>query len=134
MICAIEGFAQHRSNLFLLFSESFNNALEHGLLGFSSKMKDSDNGFYQYYDLREERLAALESGEIVLAISYTPDEPTLMLTVSDSGPGFAQEVIRQQTNSSCHGRGLNLIREIAQSVQYNDIGNSVTISYSLLNR
>lgn len=134
ILCAVEGFAQHRSNLFLLLSETFNNALEHGLLGLSSNLKDSDQGFYHYYDLREQRLAALDKGKIVLAINYIPDEPTLSFTVTDSGKGFDTHSTQHIVNSSCYGRGLNLIKEIAQSVKYNDRGNEVTISYSLLNR
>jgi DNA-binding response OmpR family regulator len=134
ILCAVEGFAQHRSNLFLLLSETFNNALEHGLLGLSSNLKDSDQGFYHYYDLREQRLAALDKGKIVLAINYIPDEPTLSFTVTDSGKGFDTHATHHIVNSSCYGRGLNLIKEIAQSVKYNDRGNEVTISYSLLNR
>jgi hypothetical protein len=134
ILCAVEGFAQHRSNLFLLLSETFNNALEHGLLGLSSNLKDSDQGFYHYYDLREQRLAALDKGKIILAINYIPDEPTLSFTVTDSGKGFDTYSTQHIVNSSCYGRGLNLIKEIAQSVKYNDRGNEVTISYSLLNR
>jgi DNA-binding response OmpR family regulator/anti-sigma regulatory factor (Ser/Thr protein kinase) len=134
ILCAVEGFAHHRSNLFLLLSETFNNALEHGLLGLSSNLKDSDQGFYHYYDLREQRLAALDKGKIVLAINYIPDEPTLSFTVTDSGKGFDTHSTQHIVNSSCYGRGLNLIKEIAQSVKYNDRGNEVTISYSLLNR
>ncbi|MDE3271190.1 ATP-binding SpoIIE family protein phosphatase [Pseudoalteromonas sp. G4] len=130
MICAIKGCSDHRSNLFLLISETFNNALEHGVLGLESSLKDSDDGFCQYYELRAERLADLTDGEIKLDISYTPDTPKISFTIADSGSGFIKTDAHDDSNF--HGRGLSLIKEIAESVNLNECGNKITVTYSLI--
>ncbi|WP_372766016.1 SpoIIE family protein phosphatase [Pseudoalteromonas sp.] len=130
MICAIKGCSDHRSNLFLLISETFNNALDHGLLGLESSLKDSDKGFCQYYELRAKRLAGLAKGEIRLELSYIPDEPKISFTITDSGSGFVMN--NRGDNSLYHGRGLSLIKEIAESVNLNELGNEVTVTYSLI--
>ncbi|MFY8349950.1 ATP-binding SpoIIE family protein phosphatase [Pseudoalteromonas sp. SSM20] len=130
MICAIKGCSDHRSNLFLLISETFNNALEHGVLGLESSLKDSDDGFCQYYELRAERLADLTDGEIKLDISYIPDNPKISFTITDSGSGFIKTDTHDDSNF--HGRGLSLIKEIAESVNLNECGNKITVTYSLI--
>lgn len=130
MICAIKGCSDHRSNLFLLISETFSNALEHGVLGLESSLKDSDDGFCHYYELRAERLADLTDGEIKLDISYIPDNPKISFTITDSGSGFIQTDTYDDSNF--YGRGLSLIKEIAESVNLNKCGNKITVTYSLI--
>lgn len=131
MICAMKGCSEHRSNLFLLISETFNNALEHGVLGLESCLKDSDEGFCEYYELRAERLAELSAGVINIDVSYLPEDPKISFTITDSGDGFAGKNIAHDDNNF-HGRGLGLIKEIAESVSQNERGNSITVTYSLL--
>lgn len=130
MICAMKGCSEHRSNLFLLISETFNNALEHGVLGLESGLKDSDEGFCQYYELRAERLSALAEGKITLDINYLPEQPKICFTITDSGDGFIKHHVNDDDNF--HGRGLGLIKEIAESVELNECGNQITVSYSLV--
>ncbi len=131
MICAMKGCSEHRSNLFLLISETFNNALEHGVLGLESCLKDSDEGFCEYYELRAERLAELSAGAINIDVSYLPEDPKISFTITDSGDGFTRKNIANDDNNF-HGRGLGLIKEIAESVSQNESGNSITVTYSLL--
>ena len=129
MICAMKGCSEHRSNLFLLISETFNNALEHGVLGLESGLKDCDEGFCQYYELRAERLSALAEGKITLDINYLPEQPKIRFTIKDSGDGFIKHHVN---DDNFHGRGLGLIKEIAESVELNECGNQITVSYSLI--
>lgn len=132
-VCALKGLSEHRSNIFLLFSETFNNALEHGVLGLDSALKSGDEGFCEYYELRAERLAVLNKGFVSILIKYDPDKKNIVFTMTDSGSGFIKHVNSgANENSASHGRGLNLINEIAHSVTTNEKGNVVTVEYNLL--
>jgi hypothetical protein len=70
MISAIEGFSEHRSSLFVLLSELYNNALDHGVLELTSTVKDGEDGFFKYYEERMEKLEALESGSVKMSASF----------------------------------------------------------------
>jgi CheY-like chemotaxis protein len=45
MITEIQGLHEHRERLFTVLAELFSNALEHGVLGLRSTLKDSPQGF-----------------------------------------------------------------------------------------
>ena len=133
MVSGIKGVDEHRSNLFLLLSEAYNNAVDHGILELDSSIKDSENGFLDYYLLREEKLANLSSGKIVIEVNYLPQPQTVEITVEDSGKGFT---VSDSDNASLHeeaehGRGNLLLLELAESVQYNETGNKIKINYQL---
>jgi two-component sensor histidine kinase len=49
----IQGLIEHRESIFLIVTELFANALEHGLLGLDSKMKQSADGFM--YSLTQQK-------------------------------------------------------------------------------
>ncbi len=49
--------------LFMILSELFNNALDHGILRLDSGIKHGVDGFDRFLQLREERLHALENGK-----------------------------------------------------------------------
>eukprot|EP00487_Bulimina_marginata_P005619 TRINITY_DN23823_c0_g1_i1.p1 TRINITY_DN23823_c0_g1~~TRINITY_DN23823_c0_g1_i1.p1 ORF type:complete len:100 (-),score=16.23 TRINITY_DN23823_c0_g1_i1:10-309(-) len=88
MITLIKGAEEHRSTLFLILSEAYNNALEHGLLDLSSSIKDSEDGLVDYYLQRDYKLNELNSGSITIDVKYIPQETMLYLTIIDSGKGF----------------------------------------------
>ena len=134
LISSIEGASEHRSNLFLLLSEAYNNAVDHGLLELDSHLKDEEDGFLLFYEQRTQRLEALESGEINLSATYEPHSKEIKLTVEDSGKGFKRgtHFCRSEDDHE-HGRGVGLMAEIAKEVTYNEIGNIITISYQLIN-
>ena len=133
MISGIIGVEEHRSNLFLLLSEAYNNAVDHGILELDSSIKDSENGFLDYYLLREEKLANLERGQISIQVCYQPEQQAIIIEVQDSGKGFVT-ADKQPTQSDVdaeHGRGNLLLTELADKVEYNEAGNHITITYML---
>ncbi|MBU2969377.1 SpoIIE family protein phosphatase [Pseudoalteromonas sp. C2R02] len=135
LVCSIEGASEHRSNLFLLLSEAYNNALDHGILGLNSKNKDTEEGFYEYYIQRAEVLAELNSGYLNFTALYQPEIQSIVFTIEDSGKGFCTEQQHNADNKAhSHGRGLGLMEEIASGVSYNDIGNKININYCLNER
>jgi CheY-like chemotaxis protein/anti-sigma regulatory factor (Ser/Thr protein kinase) len=132
MVTLIKGAKEHRSTLYLLLSEAYNNALEHGLLELSSSIKDSDDGFLDYYMQRDSLLNELTSGHIIIDVNYVPEQTSLYFTVTDSGKGFNVDAKESELdNEDYHGRGFVLLQEIASSVEYNDIGNQVKVGYQL---
>jgi len=135
LVCSIEGASEHRSNLFLLLSEAYNNALDHGILGLNSQGKDTEEGFYEYYEQRAEALSQLNSGSLDFTAFYQPDNQTVLFTIEDSGDGFCTTHRHHADNKThSHGRGLGLMDEIATSISYNDIGNKININYCLNER
>ena len=133
MLSGMKGVDEHRSNLFLLLSEAYNNAVDHGILELDSSIKDSENGFLDYYLLREEKLSALDSGELQIEISYLPSPQAIKIVVQDSGKGFelATNNVDDSQEDAEHGRGNILLTELAETVEYNQSGNEVTITYLL---
>lgn len=132
MISLIKGAEDHRSTLYLLLSEAYNNALEHGLLKLPSSIKDDEDGFIEYYMQREQRLVDLTDGSIEIKVNYVPDETSLHFTIKDSGAGFdVNAKVSSMDNENEHGRGFLLLQELATDVQYNEIGNQITIIYQL---
>ncbi|MBS3798869.1 fused response regulator/phosphatase [Pseudoalteromonas sp. BDTF-M6] len=131
LVASIPGFRAHKSALFILLSEAYNNALEHGLLALDSELKVSDVGFFEYYALRECILAELKSGHIRFDIAYQPQQRQLTLTVTDSGPGFEPARYRPPKPYQGYGCGIALLHELATTVRYNEKGNQVLITYRL---
>jgi hypothetical protein len=114
----------------LILRELITNALDHGLLGLGSELKEGLEGFDRYVQARIERLAALTTGQIQLDICQlgSPQGNQLSIGVVDSGPGF-DWANQQQANaepSLYHGRGLQLVRRLSSSVEIHGRGNQVT--------
>lgn len=57
---------------------------------------------------------------------------TAVVTVSDEGPGFDPEAVldptRPENRDRSHGRGLFLLRALADEIRYNEAGNAVTLT------
>lgn len=123
--------------LFLVLSELFNNALDHGLLGLDSSKKDIEGGFEAYLAQRARRLADLKSGHIDIALHLHMDEEhaVLDITLADTGPGFDfNHYLRamSEADDSCyHGRGIALVRQLCHEVAYSGTGNRVWARYKL---
>lgn len=116
--------------LALILSELLSNALEHGLLGLDSSLKNLPDGFEHYLDTRSERLAALREGKIQIDIRQrgSPLGNSLQIQVSDSGPGFDIGQLAppaRQGSERYHGRGLDLVRSLCDHLEFLPPGNSV---------
>jgi len=115
----------------LILRELLTNALDHGLLGLGSELKNGPDGFEHYLQVRDERLRVLNKGQVELDISQngSPEGNCLRIAVIDSGPGF--DWMRQrQTHTSeeqglYHGRGLQLVAHLCQHLEFSGRGNQV---------
>jgi serine phosphatase RsbU (regulator of sigma subunit)/anti-sigma regulatory factor (Ser/Thr protein kinase) len=129
---------QSRSGeLFVILSELYNNALDHGILRMDSRIKHSHDGLETWLLQREERLAALQHGEIRIVVAQTNEGGRLWLRMHcrDSGPGFdvASALARlahqpqAPVNEHYYGRGLALIQHMAERITFNESGNEATV-------
>jgi len=125
----------HLSSLFLITSELFNNALDHGLLKLDSTIKDLPDGFELYLGERMQRLSKLDSNAMLdLDFENLPraEGRQLKIHIKDSGTGFDyQEHLQQIENLVLtHGRGIDLVKKIAQHIEYVGLGNEVIVTYA----
>ncbi len=138
----VPGLRGQTSRLYTVLSELFANALDHGVLGLDSSLKDGSRGFADYFEERGRRLAKLEAGARVrLQFDHATDADggLLRIEVCDSGEGFdfsrqlSDDAGQPQGNlgdgRALAGRGIALIRHFCESVQYLDNGNRVEVLY-----
>jgi len=133
-IIDIQGLNAHRTELFTILSELYNNALDHGILKLDSSMKEKQDGFVQYYQEKEKRLSCAEEGLIKITISNKPEGEggCLSLTIQDSGDGFRvdKSVKSLETNIGRSGRGIPLVKSLCEELSYKGKGNIVQAKYN----
>jgi len=135
IIAKLDATCEHHSALFMILSELFNNALDHGLLQLNSVLKLQVDGFEKYLDLRDERLRALQEGKIEIEISLCTIEgkQAVKIRVMDTGSGFDyaefEHVAMEEKGSTPFGRGIALVKSIACKLQYSEQGNEVIAYY-----
>lgn len=129
----LQGFRGQRQYLHTVFSELYTNALDHGVLGLSSQLKKTAEGFAEYYRQRETRLADLKQGFINFQIRHAPCEQggELIIRLEDSGPGFdfTSSTPTLNENRGHSGRGIQLLRSVCEKVTYFAPGNIVEVVY-----
>lgn len=120
------------SELFTVLSELYNNALDHGVLELDSKLKQSDDGFFEYFTLREAKMAELVNGSVVISAEYKPDQGLLCFQIKDSGKGFEQKALTKlESMEKSYGRGISLVKELCESVEYSHNGNTVDVVFKV---
>jgi CheY-like chemotaxis protein/anti-sigma regulatory factor (Ser/Thr protein kinase) len=130
-------FSQRQcQEMFLILSELYNNALDHGVLALDSRLKHQADGFGHYLDMREERLVGLQHGSIEIELERVQESqvPYLKLRVMDSGKGFpVDSILSADISSSTRpaGRGIVLVKTMCAEVKYQGCGNEVTALYRL---
>lgn len=125
-----EGMGASAGQLFVVLSELYNNALDHGLLRMDSRLKLDPSGMEAWLDERERRMARLDAGEIEFDLEQfmEGDRPWLRIACRDSGPGFDPAAIAPgpaESGELPFGRGISLLRSLCASLQYNEAGNAV---------
>ncbi len=123
---AAQGLGPFRAQLFLILTELFSNALEHGLLRIDSSLKQDPEGFADYYVLRAARLAAMETGRIEFRCTHVPrpNGGRLTIAVHHDGLGFDSSLRLRELvdNDATSGRGVALVRSLCTALEYADGG------------
>ena len=82
--------------------------------------------------MREEKLSNLEVASIVISAEYLPDENALAIQIKDSGKGFKQQPMSKLENlEKSYGRGISLVKELCESVEYTNKGNTVDVVFKI---
>jgi serine phosphatase RsbU (regulator of sigma subunit)/anti-sigma regulatory factor (Ser/Thr protein kinase) len=137
LVTQVQALKEHQGGLFLVLSELFNNALDHGLLGLDSTTKSWVGGFEIYMQQRIDRLAKLADGAISLSFLLHQFESRAVLDISiqDSGPGFdfnkrlTDPSALSEANERVFGRGIALVNSLCEQVVYSGTGNKVWCRY-----
>ena len=137
LIKAIGALERYRSEVYTIIAELYANALEHGILGMDSMLKETPEGFAEYYAERERLLSGLDSGWLYIDIEYIGDLSAgeLILQIEDSGKGFdsaaaAREELCEENFARANGRGLELVRSLCEGLSHDPRGNYVRAVYA----
>lgn len=133
----IEGPGEHWYELFTVLTELYVNALDHGVLGLSSELKNSPEGFAHYFEEKERRLKRIDSSFIKISLKHHSTTTGGMLAISlrDSGKGFefkpwiGDDEEAAVAGNQFSGRGIKLVDDICQSLIYQENGSVVQALY-----
>jgi len=126
----------HRGQVFLIFTELFNNSLDHGILNLDSALKLEPDGFEHYFEMRHQRLANLQHGVLDIEVERLRQQnhELLRMHIKDSGNGFDyRSIIGSDVSSSTRpsGRGLALVNSLSSRIEFSGNGSEVTVYYPL---
>jgi len=140
----LEGAGEHWQSLYTILTELFVNALDHGVLELNSSLKDSAEGFSQYFNERAKRLDKLAQGEmnasenfVRISLKYFPlsHGGKMIINIKDSGSGFdIVNVLKDNSHAmvdgvQLSGRGVELVNQLCDTLEYEEQGTLVTASY-----
>lgn len=134
-IMEMEGIETERQSLFTVLTELYVNALDHGVLGLESALKSDPQGFAEYFKQREKRLSDLEQGHIIFHITLENYSGlrSIQIRIEDSGNGFDfhnQSVDVEKNHTDLSGRGIILVKDLCESLEYFGNGNIAEAIYS----
>lgn len=138
MVQQVENSEDRSGEIFMILSELFNNALDHGLLKLTSGLKQQEDGMEKYFDERSARLAQINQGQIDISLKriFREDgQAFLRIRVKDSGDGFDHQHLSKEMASHAmyHGRGIPLLLRICSSVHFIGNGSEVVVELNLFN-
>ena len=83
-------------------------------------MKEEPDGFNYYFKERDKRLSKLTAADFIelqLTWAANSNPPHLEVSVRDSGTGYDSSAVESNVETILSGRGLQLIRNLAQKVE-----------------
>lgn len=109
--------------------EALLNAAYHGNLEVNSKLREEDHA--AYYELARERSGCAPYCERSIYVDAELSPEVVQYVIRDEGPGFDPGELPDPTDPAnldrpC-GRGLLLMRTFMDDVEYNPLGNEVTL-------
>ncbi len=133
-ITELQDMRAHRETIYTVLSEMFSNAVEHGLLGLDSSMKNDVDGFAHYYAKRDSLMKNLESGMVQLEITnrMQGDSAILTMALEHNGKGFHFGKYLdgdKNSNLKMHGRGILLMQRLGSRIRYSKRGRRVEVDF-----
>jgi len=130
----MEELETERQSLFTVMTELYVNALDHGVLGLDSNLKSDQDGLEAYFQIRERRLASLDNGYVIFNLSVEQESTrrSILLRIEDSGKGFdfENQALPAHGEIALSGRGLLLIRDLCESLEFHGKGNIAIARFS----
>ena len=129
MMSDLQGGHTFRGQIHTILSELYKNAIEYGLLKMDSSLRKQDDGILKYNQLKKDRLEALGEGSIHIEMGNQISSETsgkLFIVIEDSGEGFDYNKLQDDIFADKH-RGLGLVNQVADKVQFEAPGNKVRI-------
>ncbi len=119
-------------NVILSLDEILNNAIIYGALGIDSAIRDEPQGHTRFQEAIRECEAIPENLAKRIKIDAVYGRDEAVFTITDPGNGFDSENLPDPTDPENlmreHGRGLLLVQCFMDKIEFNDPGNSVTIT------
>jgi len=131
----VPGLKDRSTTLYTVLAELYANALEHGVLGLSSKLKQTPRGFAEFYKLKHVRLNDLSEGWVKVQLKHTAHESggLLNIRVTDSGKGFIPKKVVQEdvrdNKPDYYGRGMSLMGSICEKLTVHPPGNDIEVDF-----
>ncbi len=128
---------KHRYHIILGLAEIINNAVEHGNLGISFEEKSTALKASRFFPLAIERSQKEPYKDRVVTIRSRifPDLQRIEYFVGDQGNGFDWRSLPDPKNKenilNRNGRGIMMARYAFDEMNYNEIGNEVTMVVNL---
>jgi len=117
-----------RQKAFTVFAELISNALDHGILGLDSKLKNDFAGFAEYLELKQTRLSNMkESDKLDMRFEYIPKTEEMAFSIIDSGKGYDYTSSSEMKDSALSGRGMSLINKLCKQVDVEPPGNNTSV-------
>nr|WP_024307708.1 fused response regulator/phosphatase [Pseudomonas sp. P818] len=131
LLLDVQALRPRGGELYTVLAELYSNALEHGVMGLDSSLKQDASGFAEYYRERRLRLASLQDGYVRFHLQMLPqgNGGRLIVGVEDSGPGFDPARLMAARDDALCGRGLALVRELSDGFAYGPDGRGVSVEF-----
>lgn len=122
----------HLDLICTVLSELLSNAIDHGLLELESDLKQEEDGFYLYFQQRQEKLNQLSDEKwLTFNAKHDSDKKHFVLVVEHNGRGFEHSnLIPDISNNEVCGRGIAIVSELCDSLEYSKAGRCATAVYS----
>jgi anti-sigma regulatory factor (Ser/Thr protein kinase) len=118
-----------RLRVAVALEEAMINAIVHGNLDVSSKLRDQGDEAFERAISHKRETSPYKERRATLVATFRPGHATFVIT--DEGSGFDPSDVPDPTDPENlikpHGRGLLLMRTFMDVVEHNPIGNQVTL-------
>ncbi|MBT1065306.1 SpoIIE family protein phosphatase [Bowmanella sp. Y26] len=117
-----------RQKVFTVCAELVSNAIDHGVLRLDSTLKNDIDGFVNYLEQREKRVATLqESDWVEVAMDWNTPANEVAVMVKDSGLGYQAMENVTADDHGLSGRGLALVRNLVSVFRCDPPGNQTYV-------
>lgn len=118
-----------RTRVGVALEEALTNALYHGNLEVESTLREGDATGYNEVIESRRRISPYKDRRVEIEVKLSPKRAVFV--INDGGPGFDPSALPDPTDpanlANASGRGILLMRAFMDEVNYNSIGNGVTL-------